>query len=168
MGKREQQKGRRAEIELSRILDGYGYATRPGQAVSFGGEPDVVGLDGVHIEIKRRESPDLSAALRQATEDAAYFGDGLPVVFFRGNRQKWRFFVISTLFLHAFITTLFAFCRLPLSESERAQKIAKTRKRKLPIFHFSASQNPVKTHSRPTPDFLAEITLWTGQDTAGG
>ena len=84
------------------------------------------------------------------------------------NRQKWRFFVISTLFLHAFITTLFAFCRLPLSESERAQKIAKTRKRKLPIFHFSASQNPVKTHSRPTPDFLAEITLWTGQDTAGG
>ena len=66
------------------------YTTRPGMAVSFGGEPDVVGLDGVHIEIKRRENPDLSAALRQATEDAAYFGDGLPAVFVRGNRQKWR------------------------------------------------------------------------------
>ena len=90
MGKSQQQKGRRAEIELSRILSGYGYDVRPGEAVSFGGEPDVVGLDGVHIEIKRRENPDLPAALRQATEDAAYFGDGLPVVFFRGNFQKWR------------------------------------------------------------------------------
>lgn len=90
MGKTQQQKGRRAEIELSRILDGYGYTTRPGMAVSFGGEPDVVGLPFVHCEIKRRENPDLSAALRQATEDAAYFGDGLPAVFFRGNRQQWR------------------------------------------------------------------------------
>lgn len=90
MGKTQQQKGRRAERELSRLLNGYGYATRPGAAVSFGGEPDVVGLDGVHIEIKRRENPDLSAALRQAAEDASYFGDGLPVVFQRGNRQRWR------------------------------------------------------------------------------
>ena len=90
MGKAQQQKGRRAEIELSNILNGYGHTTRPGAAVSFGREPDVVGLDGVHIEIKRRENPDLSAALRQAAADAGHFGDGLPAVFFRGNREKWR------------------------------------------------------------------------------
>lgn len=90
MGKTQQRKGRRAEIELSNLLGGHGYATRPGTAVSFGNEPDVVGLDGVHIEIKRRENPDLSAALKQAAEDAERFGDGLPAVFFRGNRQRWR------------------------------------------------------------------------------
>lgn len=90
MGRASQQKGRRAEIELSNILNEHGYNTRPGKAVSFGGEPDLVGLDGVHCELKRRENTDLAAALRQAREDAAYFGDGLPVVFARGNRQKWR------------------------------------------------------------------------------
>ena len=89
-GRKSQQKGRRAEIELAEILRGYGYSTRPGEAVSFGGEPDIVGLDGVHCEVKRREAPDISAALRQAAEDAAYLGDGLPAVFWRGNRQKWR------------------------------------------------------------------------------
>lgn len=90
MGRASQQKGRRSEIELSNILNQHGYNTRPGKPLSFGGEPDVVGLEGIHCELKRRENPDLSAALRQASEDAAYFGDGLPAVFFRGNRQKWR------------------------------------------------------------------------------
>lgn len=77
-------------MELSRILQEHGYQTRPGAPVSFGGEPDIVGLDGVHIEIKRREATDMSAALRQAAEDARYFDDGIPAVFWRGNRQKWR------------------------------------------------------------------------------
>lgn len=90
MGRTSQQKGRRAEIELSRLLNERGYHTRPGEAVSFGREADIVELDGVHIEVKRRECPDISAALRQAREDAAYFGDGLPAVFHRGNRQQWR------------------------------------------------------------------------------
>ena len=90
MSRAQQRKGRKAEIELSNILNEHGFHTRPGAAVSFGKEPDIVGLDGVHVEIKRRENPDISAALRQATEDAAHFGDGLPVVFARGNRQKWR------------------------------------------------------------------------------
>ena len=90
MGKSQQRKGRRAEIELSGILNSYGYMTRPGVAVSFGKEPDVVGLDGVHVEVKRRENTDIPAALKQAAEDAERFGDGLPAVFFRGNRQKWR------------------------------------------------------------------------------
>ena len=32
---------------------------------------------------------DISAALRQAQEDAEYFG-GVPVLFCRGNREAWR------------------------------------------------------------------------------
>ena len=58
--------------------------------MSFGREPDLVGLDGIHCELKRREGVDLSAALTQAERDAEFFGDGLPVVFHRGNRQRWR------------------------------------------------------------------------------
>ena len=90
MGKREQQKGRRAEIELSSILNEHGLHTRPGAPVSFGGEPDIVGIFGIHAEIKRRENPDISAALKQAQMDSDYFGDGIPAVFSRGNRQAWR------------------------------------------------------------------------------
>lgn len=90
MGRSSQQKGRRAELELSGILNEYGFQTRPGAAVSFGSEPDIVGLPGVHCELKRRENPDISAALRQARRDAEHFNDGLPVVFTRGNRQRWR------------------------------------------------------------------------------
>ena len=89
MGTKSQRKGRRAEVEISALLNGMGFQTRPGEPMNFGNEPDIVGLNGIHPEIKRRESVDLSAALRQASADAAYFG-GLPAVFHRGNRQRWR------------------------------------------------------------------------------
>ena len=89
MGKSSQAKGRKGEIELARILTSYGYDVRPGEPVSYGVEPDLVGLPGVHIECKRREQVDLSAALTQATRDAEKFCDGVPVVFTRKNRQGW-------------------------------------------------------------------------------
>ena len=90
MGKASQRKGRAGELELCRILSGYGFEVRPGKAVSYGSEPDVVGLPGIHVEVKRREHTDISAALKQAAADSERFGDGLPVVFTRGNRQSWR------------------------------------------------------------------------------
>ncbi len=74
---------------MSEILNRYGYDTRPGIPCSFGAEPDIVGLPGIHAELKRREVVDVAAALRQAQEDAEYFG-GVPVLFARGNGQKWR------------------------------------------------------------------------------
>ena len=88
--KRSQAKGRRAEIELAGLLRERGYDVRPGEPLSFGREPDLVGLAGIHCELKRREGVDLSAALAQAARDAEFFGDGLPTVFHRGNRQRWR------------------------------------------------------------------------------
>jgi len=90
MARASQRKGRAGELELCRVLSGYGYDVKPGAAVSFGSTPDIVGLPGIHIECKRREQTDMAAALKQASEDAQRFGDGLPVVFTRGNRQRWR------------------------------------------------------------------------------
>lgn len=89
MGKSSQVKGRRGEIELAGLLREHGYDVRPGEAVSYGSEPDLVGLKNIHIEVKRRENVNLSAALEQAQKDAARFGDGLPAVFHRANRKPW-------------------------------------------------------------------------------
>ena len=49
MGRKPQAKGRSGELELARILQGYGYPVEPGQAVSYGATPDLTGLPGVHI-----------------------------------------------------------------------------------------------------------------------
>lgn len=89
MGRMSQRKGRRGEKELSEKLNAYGYSVTPGPALSFGGVPDVTGLPGIHIEVKRRECPDALAALKQAEADAERFGDGVPVVFWRKNRGRW-------------------------------------------------------------------------------
>lgn len=102
MGKSSQSKGRRAEIELAKIFQAHGYDVRPGEAVSFGAEPDLVGLENVHIEVKRRENVNLSAALAQAEEDSRKFGDGLPAVFHRKNRESWRVTMSLTAWLELY------------------------------------------------------------------
>ena len=91
MGKSSQAKGRRGELELVQVLHQYGFeSVQPGEAVSYGEVPDVTGLPGVHCEVKRAEQIRLSAWLQQAELDAARFGDGVPVVFHRRNREPWR------------------------------------------------------------------------------
>ena len=88
-GKKSQVKGRRAEKELSKILRGYGYDVEVGRPLSFGKEPDLIGLDGVHIECKRAEALRLSEWMAQAERDAQRFQDGAPAVFFRRSRSPW-------------------------------------------------------------------------------
>lgn len=88
-GKKSQSKGRRAEIELARLLQSSGYDVRPGEPLSYGKEPDLTGLPGVHIECKRAEQLRLSEWLAQAAADAEKFKDGLPAVFFRRSREPW-------------------------------------------------------------------------------
>lgn len=90
MGAKSQRKGRAAELELSRILQGHGYNVEPGRALSYGEVPDLSGLPGVHIECKRAETLRLSEWMAQAERDAQRFGDGLPAVFHRRNREGWR------------------------------------------------------------------------------
>lgn len=88
-GKKSQAKGRRAELELARLLQGYGYDVEPGRALNYGTEPDLTGLPGVHIECKRSEQLRLSEWLAQAERDAQRFQDGAPAVFFRRSREPW-------------------------------------------------------------------------------
>lgn len=81
-------KGKRGELELARVLRGYGYDARRGQQYSgLIGDPDVLGLPGVHIECKRVERLNLTDAMIQAKRDAR---DGeIPAVFHRRNREEW-------------------------------------------------------------------------------
>ena len=88
-GRSSQRKGRAAELELSRILQGHGYNIEPGRALSYGEVPDLSGLPGVHIECKRAETLRLSEWMAQAERDAQRFGDGAPAVFFRRSRSPW-------------------------------------------------------------------------------
>ena len=82
------QKGKRGEIEVARILRGHGYDCRRGQQYcGANGDADVVGLPGIHIEVKRREKLNLYDAIDQARYDAK--PDELPSVFHRKNDCEW-------------------------------------------------------------------------------
>ena len=61
----------------------------PGRAQSYGEEPDVSGLPGIHIEVKRRERLNVSEAMKQAIRDADRFHDGAPAIFHRRSREPW-------------------------------------------------------------------------------
>jgi Holliday junction resolvase len=87
-------KGASGERELSKKLTELGYKSRRGQQYcGADGSPDVIGLDGIHIECKRTEALRLYDALTQAQHDKR---DGeLPAVFHRRSRSEWL--VIMTL-----------------------------------------------------------------------
>jgi Holliday junction resolvase len=91
-------KGKTGELEFAALLRSRGYATaRRGQQFRGGGDsPDVVGVAGVHHEVKRTERLSLYDAVDQARRDAASGGD-MPVVAHRCNskprscRGDWLF-----------------------------------------------------------------------------
>lgn len=88
MGRMSRNKGKVGEREIAHILQERGYDAHRGQQFcGANGDADVVGLPGVHIEVKRTESLSLYAALEQSTNDARE-GE-IPVVFHRKNHQKW-------------------------------------------------------------------------------
>ena len=88
-GRTAQRKGRAGELELTKILQSAGFPVHPGRSASYGTEPDLIGLEGIHIECKRVERLNVPEALRQAERDAEHFGDGAPTVFHRRNREPW-------------------------------------------------------------------------------
>lgn len=98
MGKSQRDKGKRGERELAALLRGYGYDCRRGQQYCGGnGDADVVGLPGIHIEVKRVERLNVYEAFMQAVRDCRE--DEMPVVFHRRSGQGWR----CTLSLDAFM-----------------------------------------------------------------
>lgn len=87
MGKRSRDKGVRGEREVAAILRAAGYDAHRGAQHRGGPDsPDVDGLPGVHIEVKRTERLQLYDALAQAKRDA---GEALPVVIHRRNDSEW-------------------------------------------------------------------------------
>ena len=83
------EKGKRGEIELAHELEKWGYEARRGQQFcGLNGEPDVIGVEGLHIECKRVEKLNIEQALRQSERDAR--PSEIPVVFHRRNREEWK------------------------------------------------------------------------------
>ena len=82
-------KGKRGELEAAHLLQKYGYDARRGQQFSgANGDPDVVGLPDIHLEIKRVEKLNIDEALNQSIRDAKEAE--VPVVMHRKNRTEWK------------------------------------------------------------------------------
>ena len=89
MARSQQRKGADGERELAAVLQAHGHDVIRGGSLSFGEVPDLTGLPGIHIEVKRTEKLNLRAAMEQAVRDAEFFKDGSPAVFHRANRRPW-------------------------------------------------------------------------------
>ena len=87
MGKSAQRKGANGERELANLLKEYGFEVRRGQV--FNHESDMVGLKGIHPEVKRVEKLNVWSAMEQAVTEAQIRNDGVPTVFHRKNRTGW-------------------------------------------------------------------------------
>lgn len=88
MGKASRDKGKRGERELAGILRGYGFDAKRGVQYHGGSDsPDVTGLPGVHIEVKRTEKLSLYDALAQSRADSG--PEEMPVVIHRRNDCEW-------------------------------------------------------------------------------
>lgn len=81
-------KGKRGELEIAHLLKDYGYeARRSQQYAGINSDADVVGLPGVHIEVKRVEKLNIDTAMAQSIRDARE--NEIPVVMHRKNRAEW-------------------------------------------------------------------------------
>lgn len=84
------QKGNRGEREVAKLLreKGFEYSKRGCQFQGGSDSPDVIGIKGVHIEVKREESgyKALDNAMDQSIKDS---GENVPVVIHRRNRKEW-------------------------------------------------------------------------------
>lgn len=81
-------KGANGEREAAKLLREYGYDARRGQQFAgINGDADVVGLPGIHLEVKRVEKLNIENAIDQSIRDARE--DEKPAVLHRKNRRKW-------------------------------------------------------------------------------
>lgn len=84
MSAMSRRKGKTGELEVAKILTAWGFqAKRDGRL-----DVDLVhNVEGVHFEVKRRETLALPQWMRQAAAEA---GEKEPVVVFRQNGQPWK------------------------------------------------------------------------------
>ena len=86
-GKTARDKGKRRELELVHILQNAGFPVRRGYV--FQNEPDIVGLEGYHVEVKGVESLNVRKAFNQSVMDAEKRKDGTPLLVWKKSREPW-------------------------------------------------------------------------------
>lgn len=88
MGKAEREKGKRGEREIARLLKNLGFDAHRSQQYcgNTGDAADVVGIDGYHLEVKRREKTEIHAWIKQAEAEC---GENVPIVLHRRNGEPW-------------------------------------------------------------------------------
>lgn len=92
IGRSSKRKGKNGELEIVNLLKAAGYsAHRSAQYCgNTGAAADVVGLPGIHIEVKRVEKLNLKKAYEQAVNDSKENGNNdIPAVFHRGSHEPW-------------------------------------------------------------------------------
>lgn len=88
MGKLSREKGKRGEREWANLCKQYGFdCRRTAQFCGKTGEAaDVVGIDGIHQEVKWVERLKLRDAMEQAKRDCR---DNIPIVAHKKNGKEW-------------------------------------------------------------------------------
>lgn len=79
-------KGKRGELEFARFCREQGYDVRRGQQYNGLEGEDVVGLPGIHVEVKRVERLNIYDAIAQSKRDAR---GKIPIVAHRRNNCEW-------------------------------------------------------------------------------
>lgn len=88
MGKMSREKGKQGERDIANINRAHGFDSYRGvQYKGSGDSPDVIGLPGIHLEVKRVEKLQLWPSMEQATREAK--PGEIPVVAHRPNRKPW-------------------------------------------------------------------------------
>jgi len=83
------EKGKAGEREFAALCRKHGFENaRRGQQFSGIEGKDVVGLEGIHIEVKRVERLNIEQALQQAEKDKKE-GE-ISIVAHRRNREEWK------------------------------------------------------------------------------
>jgi Holliday junction resolvase len=80
-------KGAVGEREFSKLCQEHGYRARRGQQYNGLEGEDVVGIPGVHVEVKRVEKLNIHDAMQQSVRDAD--PGTIPIVAHRKNNTPW-------------------------------------------------------------------------------
>ena len=96
------QKGKAGEREWAKFCRDHGFSeVRRGQQYNGLEGEDVVGLPGVHCEVKRVERLNIHNAMAQSINDAR--GGTTPIVAHRRNQKEWLVTMRAEDFLYYYI-----------------------------------------------------------------
>ena len=87
MGKAQRERGKRGELLWRDECRKHGYNAQRGSQSNGAVIADVIGLPGIHIEVKNTERLNLRAAMAQSEGDAKE-GE-IPIVASKCNRKPW-------------------------------------------------------------------------------